>query len=65
MIIATFGPNGPDKCSGLDTVKYSEQSLAEELGNDFQLLGSEINLHQTPFETSQQFIYCWFRLKTK
>jgi hypothetical protein len=46
-------------------VKYSEQSLAEELGNDFQLLGSEINLHQTPFETSQQFIYCWFRLKTK
>jgi 2-polyprenyl-3-methyl-5-hydroxy-6-metoxy-1,4-benzoquinol methylase len=65
VVLATFGPNGPDKCSGLDTVKYSEQSLAEELGNDFQLLGSEINLHQTPFETSQQFIYCWFRLKTK
>jgi len=65
VVLATFGPNGPNKCSGLDTVKYSEQSLAEELGNDFQLLGSEINLHQTPFETSQQFIYCWFRLKTK
>ncbi len=64
-IIRHYSKNGPDKCSGLDTVKYSEQSLAEELGNDFQLLGSEINLHQTPFETSQQFIYCWFRLKTK
>ena len=65
VVLATFGPNGPDKCSGLDTVKYSEQNLVDELGNDFQLLGSEISLHQTPFETSQQFIYCWFRLKTK
>jgi 2-polyprenyl-3-methyl-5-hydroxy-6-metoxy-1,4-benzoquinol methylase len=65
VVLATFGPNGPDKCSGLDTVKYSEQSLVDELGNDFQLLGSEISLHQTPFKTSQQFIYCWFRLKTK
>ena len=60
-IVATFGPNGPDKCSGLNTVKYDEQSLQAELGNDFQILGSRIDYHQTPFETSQQFLYCWFR----
>ena len=61
-IIATFGLNGPDKCSGLTTIKYDEQSLQAELGNDFQILGSMIDYHQTPFETSQQFIYCWFKL---
>ena len=60
-IIATFGLNGPDKCSGLTTIKYDEQSLQAELGNDFQILGSMIDYHQTPFETSQQFLYCWFR----
>ena len=60
-IVATFGPNGPDKCSGLNTVKYDVQSLQAELGNDFQILGSRIDYHQTPFETSQQFLYCWFR----
>ena len=51
-IIATFGLNGPDKCSGLTTIKYDEQSLQAELGNDFQILGSMIDYHQTPFETS-------------
>ena len=61
-IIATFGLNGPDKCSGLATIKYNAQSLQAELGNDFQILGSMIDCHQTPFETSQQFIYCWFKL---
>jgi len=61
-IIATFGLNGPDKCSGLTTIKYDEQSLQAELGNDFQILGSMIDYHQTPFKTSQQFIYCWFKI---
>jgi SAM-dependent methyltransferase len=65
VIIATFGPKGPDRCSGLKTKKYNAQSLQAELGNDFQILGSIIDYHQTPFETSQQFIYCWFRLKSR
>ena len=61
-IIATFGPDGPDKCSGLDVVKYDQHSLQKEIGRDFQFLGSKIDYHETPFGTSQQFIYCWFRL---
>ena len=60
-IVATFGPNGPDKCSGLNTLRYDAETLQAELGNDFQILGSRIDYHQTPFETSQQFLYCWFR----
>lgn len=64
-IIATFGPDGPDKCSGLNTMKYDKTTLHAELGDDFQILGSKIDYHQTPFNTSQQFIYCWFKFKIK
>lgn len=64
-IIATFGPDGPDKCSGLNTMKYDKTKLHAELGDDFQILGSKIDYHQTPFNTSQQFLYCWFKLKIK
>ena len=64
-IIATFGPDGPDKCSGLNTMKYDKTTLHAELGDDFQILGSKIDYHQTPFNTSQQFLYCWFKLKIK
>ena len=62
-IIATFGPDGPDKCSGLTTIKYDKTKLMAELGEDFQILGSKIEYHQTPFDTSQQFLYCWFKIK--
>ena len=64
-IIATFGPDGPDKCSGLNTMKYDKTELHAQLGDDFQILGSKIDYHQTPFNTSQQFLYCWFKLKIK
>ena len=65
VIIATFGPDGPDKCSGLNTMKYDKTTLHAELGDDFQILGSKIEYHQTPFNTSQQFIYCWFKFNIK
>ena len=42
-IIATFGPDGPDKCSGLNTMKYDKTTLHAELGDDFQILGSKID----------------------
>ena len=51
-IIATFGPDGPDKCSGLNTMKYDTTTLHAELGDDFQILGSKIDYHQTPFKFS-------------
>jgi SAM-dependent methyltransferase len=34
-IIATFAPDGPEKCSGLPWVRYSPDSLLRELGEDF------------------------------
>ena len=63
MIVATFGPEGPTKCSGLDVMRYSAESLQTELGDRFRLVESSIELHQTPFGTAQQFLCCCWRLK--
>jgi ubiquinone/menaquinone biosynthesis C-methylase UbiE len=57
-IIATFGPEGPTKCSGLDVVRYDAESLQREFGVQFRLLSSSIELHRTPFGIDQQFLYC-------
>ena len=61
VLMATFGPDGPLKCSGLDVVRYDDQSLHYEFGEGFQMLGSEIAEHNTPMGTRQQFLYCWCR----
>jgi 2-polyprenyl-3-methyl-5-hydroxy-6-metoxy-1,4-benzoquinol methylase len=58
VIVSTFGPEGPRKCSGLDVVRYSADSLRMEFGPCFHLVESSSELHQTPFGTTQQFLYC-------
>ncbi len=40
LIMAMFSLGGPPKCSGLDVVRYSPQSLAQEIGSHFQLTES-------------------------
>jgi SAM-dependent methyltransferase len=62
VVMATFGPNGPLRCSGLEVVRYDDQGLHGEFGEGFRLLGSELADHQTPMGTSQQFLYCWCRV---
>jgi 2-polyprenyl-3-methyl-5-hydroxy-6-metoxy-1,4-benzoquinol methylase len=62
IIIATFGPEGPQKCSGLETKRYDAESLNRALGPEFRLVRSSIVVHQTPVGTSQQFLYCHFIL---
>lgn len=63
VVMATFGPQGPLKCSGLDVVRYSDEELHSEFGDEFQLLGSDITDHSTPGGANQQFMYCWCRLE--
>ena len=62
VIVGTFGPEGPTRCSGLDVVRYDATSLHRELGEQFHLLDSFTQQHRTPFGTTQQFLYCLFRL---
>jgi len=59
---ATFGPDGPAKCSGLDVERYDAVSLHHELGTKFQLVRDALVPHKTPFGTTQQFLYCQFSL---
>jgi SAM-dependent methyltransferase len=62
VIVSTFGPEGPMKCSGLDTVRYDAEGLHDEFGDHFKLVKSSIELHETPFGTTQQFLYCYCRV---
>jgi hypothetical protein len=60
VIIATFGPEGPTRCSGLDTRRYDATSLAAEVGSYFELRNSLIDIHPTPAGVQQQFLYAYF-----
>jgi SAM-dependent methyltransferase len=62
VIISTFGPEGPTKCSGLEVMRYDAESLHGEFGGHFRLVESSEELHQTPFGTAQQFLYCYCRI---
>jgi len=61
MIVATFAPDGPEKCSGLPVVRYDAASLVREAGEPFELLETCGETHVTPGGVKQSFSYCRFR----
>jgi SAM-dependent methyltransferase len=61
VVIATFGPNGPRKCSGLDVVRYTAEALHSELGDDFEKIAESTEIHKTPWGSDQEFVYCYCR----
>jgi SAM-dependent methyltransferase len=63
LIVSTFGPQGPTKCSGLDAMRYDANALQDIFGNQFQLLEDSIEHHETPMGTTQEFLYCRFRFR--
>ena len=63
FVIATFGPEGPDQCSGLPVQRYTVDSLANLLQDDFDVRSFEIQDHVTPTGTVQQFLYAWWQAK--
>jgi SAM-dependent methyltransferase len=56
VIVSTFGPDGPAKCSGLDVVRYDAATLHQEFGRRFRIEESTQEAHQTPWGTTQQFV---------
>lgn len=60
-IIATFALAGPQRCSGLDVVRYSPETLQVEFSPSFQMIDHLEETHRTPFATEQKFTYCLFR----
>lgn len=64
VIVATFAPDGPERCSGLPVVRYDPEGLHAEFGAPFSLLRHEREAHHTPTGKVQQFIYCMCRRTT-
>ena len=63
VIVSTFGPEGPKRCSGLDVVTYDAESLHDQFGVGFRLIESSTELHRTPLGITQQFLYCYCRVE--
>jgi SAM-dependent methyltransferase len=59
VIVATFGPEGPERCSGLDVVRYDADALHGEFGAAFQKIDSVREIHTTPWGAEQEFVYCF------
>jgi hypothetical protein len=56
-VVATFGPDGPERCSGLPVARYSPQTLATEFGEGFILVDAVRYEHLTPRGSTQMFQY--------
>lgn len=61
LTIGTFSQNGPKKCSGLEIKQYNEEELTSELKVGFDKIKCVTEDHLTPFETTQNFLFCSFK----
>lgn len=61
LVLATFAPDGPERCSGLPVQRWSPEGLAAELGPGFEPLESAREEHQTPWGSVQPFTWTSFR----
>jgi SAM-dependent methyltransferase len=64
-IVASFGPGGPTRCSGLEVMRYSPEGMHAEFGASFRLLDSVQEDHRTPSGLTQVFTYCLCRVEDK
>jgi SAM-dependent methyltransferase len=63
LVLATFGPEGPEHCSGLEIRRYGIEQLQELFGGGFKLGDYELEQHVTPMGSTQQFLYSWWRAR--
>lgn len=61
LILGTFSENGPEKCSGLEIKQYSETSMSSCFEINFRRIKCIHEEHQTPFNTTQNFLFCSFQ----
>ncbi len=61
VMVATFGLDGPERCSGLPVTRYDADGIAAALGERFERIAEAKELHETPSGASQSFVYCLCR----
>jgi hypothetical protein len=57
VIMATFAPDGPERCSGLPVTRYSADELGSALGTDFKVVKQRREVHTTPGGGVQPFTW--------
>lgn len=62
FVLGTFGPEGPDRCSGLQVHRYSIEQLTNLLEDDFQLVSYVLENHTTPTGNEQQYLFSSWRM---
>lgn len=58
VILATFAPDGPTRCSGLPVQRHDSDSILREFGPRFRLDATTTERHITPSGITQPFVYC-------
>ncbi len=61
LVLATFAPDGPDRCSGLPVLRYSGDDLAEVFAPSFFLVEQQREVHRTPGGVDQPFTWAVLR----
>lgn len=61
LVVATFGPGGPTRCSGLPVHRYGADELGVALGAEFAPVSSQLQMHRTPAGKQQQFLHAHLR----
>ena len=61
VVIAAFAPDGPQRCSGLEIVRYDAVTLSAELGPQYRLDEEQREIHVTPAGREQRFGFYRFR----
>ncbi|BDI61578.1 class I SAM-dependent methyltransferase [Qipengyuania nanhaisediminis] len=63
-LFATFAPDGPQACSGLEIRQYSASDLAREFDRALRPLADWSEVHVTPSGAAQNFTWAAFRKGT-
>ncbi len=60
LIVFSFGPDGPQRCSGLPAMRYSREALASVFDEGFVMVRDQLETHRTPAGVDQQFLLAHF-----
>jgi len=61
LVLGSFALDGPRRCSGLDVVRYDQQQLSAELGQEFEFQEQLTEVHRTPSGGEQKFSFYRYR----
>jgi SAM-dependent methyltransferase len=61
VVIGTFAPDGPERCSSLPIVRHDATTLVKILGSDFVLTDTRRHDHATPWGAVQRYQFSTFR----